>query len=110
MGDSGRDEGLREAAANRGLKLVKSRRRTPGKGDYGRFGLTDAGGAKLLGFGKAGLTATAEGIEEYLHEGGVADWKSSLRSAGARPPPARRKKAAAAAPPPEPEPEPEPPP
>ncbi|MFL6843906.1 MAG: GNAT family N-acetyltransferase [Allosphingosinicella sp.] len=110
MGDPDRDRRLREAAANRGLKLVRSRRRTPGKGDYGRFGLTDAGGAKLLGFGKAGLTATAEEIEEYLHEGGVADWKSSLRSAGARPPPARRKKAAAAAPPPEPEPEPEPPP
>jgi ribosomal protein S18 acetylase RimI-like enzyme len=109
MDDPERDRRLREAAANRGLKLVRSRRRTPGKGDYGRFGLTDAGGAELLGFGKAGLTATAEEIEAYLHEGGVADWKSSLRSAGARPPPARRKKAVAAAPPPpEPEPEPEP--
>src|SRR4051794_34530013 len=108
MDDSGRDEGLREAAANRGLKLVKSRIRTPGKGDYGRFGLTDAGGAKLLGFGKSGLTATAEEIEAYLHKGIAADWKSSLKAAGAKPPP--RRKPQAAPPEPEPEPEPEPPP
>src|SRR5688500_12503569 len=84
MGDSGRDERLREAAANRGLKLVKSRIRTPGKGDYGRYGLTDAGGGKLLGFGKSGLTATAGEIEDYLHQGVLADWKTSLRAAGAR--------------------------
>src|SRR5688572_32796289 len=85
MGDSGRDDRLREAAANRGLKLVKSRIRTPGKGDYGRYGLTDAGGRKLLGFGKSGLTATAGEIEDYLHKGVLTDWKSSLRAAGARP-------------------------
>lgn len=110
---------LREAAANRGLKLVRSRVRTPGKGDYGRFGLTDQSGAKLLGFGKAGLTATAEEIEAYLHKGAAADWKTSLRAAGARPPQLRKKgpaaepeprKARAPAPAPEPEPEPEPPP
>lgn len=117
MGDSGRDERLREAAANRGLKLVKSRVRTPGKGDYGRFGLTDAGGAKLLGFGRSGLTATAEEIEAYLHKGALTDWKTSLRSAGAGPPPRRKKRPdpeppsrAARAPEPQPEPEPEPPP
>ena len=96
MGDSGRDERLREAAANRGLKLVKSRVRTPGKGDYGRYGLTDAGGGKLLGFGKSGLTATAEEIEDYLHKGALADWKTSLRAAGAkaaaRPEEARRRR------------------
>jgi ribosomal protein S18 acetylase RimI-like enzyme len=115
MGDSGRDEKLREAAANRGLKLVKSRVRTPGKGDYGRFGLTDAGGAKLLGFGKSGLTATAEEIEDFLHKGALSDWKTSLRSAGARPPRGRKKRPADELPSrkaraPEPEPEPEPPP
>jgi ribosomal protein S18 acetylase RimI-like enzyme len=117
MGETGRDEKLREAAANRGLKLVKSRLRTPGKGDYGRYGLTDSSGAKLLGFGESGLTATAEEIEEYLHKGALSDWKTSLRSAGARGP-ARRGKAAAAdpepgasrSPEPEREPEPEPPP
>jgi ribosomal protein S18 acetylase RimI-like enzyme len=87
-------------AANRGLKLVKSRVRTPGKGDYGRYGLTDEAGAKLLGFGRSGLTATAEEIEAYLHKGLAADWKTSLRAAGGKAPPRSRKH-----PPPEPEPE-----
>ena len=102
---------LREAAANRGLKLVRSRVRTPGKGDYGRFGLTDASGRKLLGFGKTGLTATAEEIDDYLHRGAAADWKTSLKAAGARPPPRRKTRPAGQpepGPAPEPEPEPEP--
>jgi GNAT superfamily N-acetyltransferase len=119
MEATGRDDSLREAAANRGLKLVRSRIRTPGKGDYGRYGLTDAGGARLLGFGRSGLTATAEEIEAYLHKGALADWKTSLRAAGAKPPPARKKRPAAEPEPkvsrarkpePEPEAEPEPPP
>ena len=120
MADPDAGDRLRDAAANRGLKLVRSRVRTPGKGDYGRFGLTDQSGAKLLGFGKSGLTATAEEIEAYLHKGAAADWKTSLRAAGARPPQRRPKKsptadpepraARAAVPEPEPEPEPEPPP
>ena len=97
------DAALREMAANRGLKLVKSRVRTPGKGDYGRYGLTDAAGAKLLGFGRTGLTATAEEIETFLHKGVEADWKTSLRAAGGRAP--KRAKTRVA-----PEPEPEPPP
>lgn len=112
MGEPGRDERLREAAANRGLKLVKSRVRTPGKGDYGRYGLKDAGGSKLLGFDKSGLTATAEEIEEYLHKGALTGWKTSLRAAGAKAPPRAEKRPAAKTEPrePEPEPEPEPPP
>jgi hypothetical protein len=92
-------------AANRGLKLVASRVRTPGKGDYGRYGLTDATGAKLLGFGRSGLTATAEEIEAYLHKGAATDWKTSLRTAGGKAPGRAKKRAA-----PEPKPEPEPPP
>jgi len=119
MDEPGRDDGLREAAANRGLKLVRSRVRTPGKGDYGRYGLTDAGGAKLLGFGKSGLTATAAEIEDYLHKGALADWRTSLRAAGAKAPPRPKKRPApeperrakrAPEPEPQPEPEPEPPP
>lgn len=117
MSETGRDDRLREAAANRGLKLVKSRVRTPGKGDHGRYGLTDAGGARLLGFGKSGLTATAEEVEDYLHKGAAADWKTSLRAAGAKPPPRPKKRvppepepraARKRAPEPEPEPEPDP--
>ena len=117
-------ERLKEASANRGLRLVRSRRRTPGVGDYGRYGLTDAEGKPLLGVGKDGLTATAEEIEAYLHKGLVADWKTSLKETGPAPanPPRRRPPEEAeqerprpasppklrSVPPAEPEPEPEP--
>ena len=90
------DDALREMAANRGCKLVKSRRRKPG-GDFGRYGLKDAKtGKELLGFGPDGLTATAEEIEAFLRGGAAASWKSSLRSAAARPAPPVRKAARAA--------------
>lgn len=103
MAEEGRDDRLREAAANRGLKLVKSRVRTPGKGDYGRYGLTDPAGRKLLGFGRSGLTASAEEIADYLHKGVAADWTSSLRAVGGRAKARPRKR-----PSPKPEPRPEP--
>jgi N-acetylglutamate synthase-like GNAT family acetyltransferase len=76
---------LREAAVHRGLKLVKSRRRRPGAGDFGRFGLTDADGKKLLGFGADGLTATADDIAAYLREGAAATWAESARATPPRP-------------------------
>lgn len=79
-----RTQHLREAARHRGYKLVVSRRRTPGVGDYGLFGLTDAGGRKLLGFGDDGLTATADEVAAYLREG-LADWATSARTTSARP-------------------------
>ena len=79
MADADRDRMLRDMAANRGCRLVKSRRRTPGTGDYGRYGLTDAAsGREILGFGADGLTATPEEVEAFLRKGLVADWKSSL--------------------------------
>ena len=50
MANKERDEALREMAANRGCKLVKSRRRKPG-GDYGLYGLADRKtGKKVFGF------------------------------------------------------------
>jgi ribosomal protein S18 acetylase RimI-like enzyme len=116
-----RDRTLREMAAHRGLKLVKSRRRKPG-GDFGRYGLTDAKtGQDCFGIGRNGLEATADEIEDYLRRGAKADWKRSLGSAGKAAAKARPNKRAEEAAPterrvphpepatePEPEPEPEP--
>jgi ribosomal protein S18 acetylase RimI-like enzyme len=72
-------ETLREMAQNRGCKLVSSRIRTLGRGDYGRFGLKDARtGREVFGFGKSGLTASPEEIEQYLRGDAAATWKSSV--------------------------------
>ena len=89
---SAEDDALREMAANRGCKLVKSRRRKPG-GDFGRYGLKDAKtGKQVLGFGARGLTATAQEIESFLRGGAAASCKSSLGAAAdAKPAPAKRK-------------------
>jgi GNAT superfamily N-acetyltransferase len=97
---SGNEE-LRELAQNRGCKLVGSRVRTPGKGDYGRFGLKDAKtGREVFGFGKKGLAATVEEIEAFLRGDAAATWRSSAGSAKrAKPGPAPK---------PKPEPKPEP--
>jgi GNAT superfamily N-acetyltransferase len=74
-----RDEMLREMARHRGFRLVKSRRRKPGAGDYGRYGLTDArNGKECFGFGSRGLEASAEEIEQFLRGKSQAEWKSSL--------------------------------
>ena len=88
------DEALREMAANRGCKLVRSRVRTPGRGDYGKYGLRDAKtGKEVLGFGKTGLTASAGEVETFLRGGAASAWKSSVgktpprQKAGARPSP-----------------------
>jgi ribosomal protein S18 acetylase RimI-like enzyme len=82
------DEALRESAANRGCRLVRSRVRTPGRGDYGRFGLEDARtGKRVFGFSKSGLTATAEEIAQFLRGDAAADWKSSVGKVKAKPRP-----------------------
>lgn len=116
MSDADRDKMLREMAANRGLRLVKSRRRTRGVGDYGRYGLEDRSGKKMFGFGKSGLTGTADEIEAHLRDFMVEDWKSSLKQAAQAPkpektpPPKAAKPKAAPSPPPSPAPAPPPPP
>jgi ribosomal protein S18 acetylase RimI-like enzyme len=115
MSDADRDKMLREMAANRGLRLVKSRRRKPG-GDFGRYGLKDTGGKEVFGFGKSGLTATPEEIEAHLREFMVEDWKTSLNAAAGapkreeKPAPKAAKRKAAPSPPPPPAPPPPPPP
>lgn len=84
MPDETIDQKLREMAEHRGFKLVKSRRRKPGTGDYGKFGLTQADGKALLGIGEAGLTASASDIEAYLRKGSVSTWKASAENVPAR--------------------------
>jgi GNAT superfamily N-acetyltransferase len=106
MSDEGDDQ-LREMAANRGCKLVKSRLRTPGKGDYGRFGLKDAKtGKALIGIGDKGLTASPEEIIAFLRGGAASGWKSSVVSGGPTP---SDRKAKAPVPAPKPKPRPKPP-
>src|SRR3954468_21336993 len=94
MADADRDEMLREMAANRGCRLVKSRKRTPGSGDYGRYGLRNAKtGQDVYGFAAGGLTATAEDIENYLRGGLRSSWRQSLREAPVLPMAGKRKPA-----------------
>ncbi|MFL6858419.1 MAG: GNAT family N-acetyltransferase [Allosphingosinicella sp.] len=98
------DDWLRDMAANRGCRLVKSRRRKPG-GDYGRYGLRDPKtGQDVYGFGADGLTATAEEIEAYLRGGLAASWKQSLRASPEVPRPAKARRKAPPPPPPAPPP------
>lgn len=79
------DASLRAAASHRGLKLVKSRKRTAGVGDYGLFGLSDAAGKPLYGVGDDGaLTATAKDIAAYLRQGEASTWAESARTTPAR--------------------------
>jgi N-acetylglutamate synthase-like GNAT family acetyltransferase len=94
------DEMLREMARHRGFRLVRSRRRKPGSGDYGRYGLTDAAGKKCFGFGKTGLTATSEQIESYLRSIESSSWRRSLGTARTAPvkKPVKPKRAAATEP------------
>lgn len=93
-------ERLREMARNRGLTLVASRRRTPGLGDYGRFGLRDpVTGQDCFGFGDGGLTATAEEIETFLRGRQFSRWRTSADETPEAP---RRAKREPAPPPPQP--------
>lgn len=85
---------LREAARHRGYQLLVSRKRTPGSGDYGKFGLADAKGKPILGSGPDGLTAAPEEIEAYLRGGELETWKRSARLAP-EPLKSRAKKASA---------------
>lgn len=83
---SEQDDQLREMAAHRGLKLVKSRRRKPG-GDFGLYGLKDAEGAPVFGIEGDGLTATTAEIGDYLRGATRDTWGKSAGSVKARPKP-----------------------
>jgi hypothetical protein len=70
---------LAEMARNRGLKLVKSRVRTPGKRRYGRIGLRDAKGEPIIGIDAKGPHAKPEEVANYLRSLDETAWKASLK-------------------------------
>lgn len=71
-------DALAEMARNRGLKLVRSRVRTPGKRRFGKVGVTDKAGKPLFGMDNKGPTARPEDVEHYLRNLGAQDWGASL--------------------------------
>jgi GNAT superfamily N-acetyltransferase len=71
-------DALAESARNRGLKLVRSRVRTPGKRRFGKVGLTDPGGKPVFGMDEKGPNAKPEDVEYYLRNLGAKDWGASL--------------------------------
>ncbi|MES2119551.1 MAG: GNAT family N-acetyltransferase [Pseudomonadota bacterium] len=71
-------DALAEMARNRGLKLVRSRVRTPGKRRFGKVGITDAGGKPVFGMDDKGPTGKPEEAEHYLRNLGARDWGASL--------------------------------
>jgi GNAT superfamily N-acetyltransferase len=121
-------DALAETARNRGLKLVRSRVRTPGKRRFGKVGLTDGGGKAVFGMDDKGPNAKPEEVEHYLRNLGAKDWGASLdvavmprkkkakpareaandRELGPEPEPARLRKERPAPPPPPPKPQPKP--
>jgi ribosomal protein S18 acetylase RimI-like enzyme len=87
-------DALSESARNRGLKLVRSRIRTPTKRGFGKVGLVDGSGKPLFGIEGELPKATPEEVQAYLRNLDVADWGASLGEAE-RKPPKRVPKAAA---------------
>lgn len=69
---------LAEAARNRGLKLVRSRVRTPNKRRFGKVGLTDKSGKAVFGMDDKGPIGKPEDVEHYLRNLGAQDWGASL--------------------------------
>lgn len=86
MADDPGDDALRQMAEHRGLKLLKSRRRKPGIGDYGKFGLTDPSGKPLLGIADDGLSASPQDIENFLRTDALGTWQQSASALPERPP------------------------
>jgi ribosomal protein S18 acetylase RimI-like enzyme len=71
-------DALAESARNRGLKLIRSRVRTPGKRRFGKVGLTDAGGKPVFGMDAKGPNGTPDDAEHFLRNLGAKDWGASL--------------------------------
>jgi GNAT superfamily N-acetyltransferase len=77
MSDPRIDE-LAESARNRGLKLVRSRVRSPSKRRFGKVGLTDTKGKPVFGMDAKGPIGKPEDLEDYLRNLGATDWGASL--------------------------------
>lgn len=78
---SGTDQALRRLAANRGFRLIKSRIRTPGRKDHGKYGLKDAqSGKEAFGFSRHRLTASAAEVEAHLRGLVALGLRKSLRT------------------------------
>jgi GNAT superfamily N-acetyltransferase len=71
-------DALAETARNRGLKLVRSRVRTPGKRRFGKVGLTDASGEPVFGMDSKGPIGSPDDAESFLRNLGARDWGASL--------------------------------
>lgn len=71
-------DALADAARNRGLKLVRSRVRTPGKRRFGKVGVSDPSGKPMFGMDDKGPIATPEEVADYLRNLGARDWGASL--------------------------------
>jgi GNAT superfamily N-acetyltransferase len=69
---------LAESARNRGLKLIRSRVRTPGKRRFGKVGLADKSGEPVFGMDSKGPAAAPDEVEDYLRNLGARDWGASL--------------------------------
>jgi GNAT superfamily N-acetyltransferase len=74
-------DALAESARNRGLKLVRSRVRSPGKRRFGKVGLADSRGQPVFGLDAKGATAAPDEVEDYLRNLGATDWGASLDAA-----------------------------
>jgi ribosomal protein S18 acetylase RimI-like enzyme len=78
-------DALADMAANRGLKLVRSRVRTPGKVGFGLMGLTKATGEAAFGIDSVGKPeASADPVADFLRTGESGDWKASLKAVGGK--------------------------
>ena len=73
-----RIDALAETARNRGLKLVRSRVRTPGKRRFGKVGLTDTSGKPVFGMDSKGPMGSPDDAEHFLRNLGAKDWGASL--------------------------------
>lgn len=70
---------LAAMARNRGLKLIRSRVRTPGKRRFGKVGLLDGKGEPLIGIDDKGPNGKPDEVEACIRLLDETAWKKSVR-------------------------------